>query len=442
MKGISWLSPAVKKLLVNHEKRNGLSSIAILITLGFSLSLSAQQPGNSLTEFINEAGGHSQMIDSVLRYPESYRLQIILTKINRSNSRQVSFDTYDFNTGSYFYPASLVKLPVAIFTLVKLDSLRIPLSAVLKMDKDINCGSTTFVEKSLNNELTFSRIIEDMMTVSDNDSYNLLYHFLTPGLIKQKLLEENFPSTNIFRNFSGCDISENLRCNSCTVFVKCRPIYHQGVTCMDSAVMMKYYTYSKDRLVGNSVLENGVLTEGPKDFNYHLEYPLNEVHETLKRLIFPGSYSKAERWSLSNKNRKYLIRCMGIYPSEMENSLYRDHSKFPANYNKYLIFGDTIPAENSNDIRTIGKIGISYGFVTESAYIVDFRHHCDFFLSVSMYVNSDGIINDGKYEYDEIARPFFAQLSRILLEQIVQENEVKKAKKAWGHFRKFQRLFD
>jgi hypothetical protein len=68
----------------------------------------------------------------------------------------------------------------------------------------------------------------------------------------------------------------------------------------------------------------------------------------------------------------------------------------------------------SGKYRTFSKIGISYGFVTESAYIVDFENKKDFLFSVSMYVNQDGVVNDGAYEYDKIARPFIASFTRII----------------------------
>ena len=35
-----------------------------------------------------------------------------------------------------------------------------------------------------------------------------------------------------------------------------------------------------------------------------------------------------------------------------------------------------------------------------------------------MYVNQDEIINDGVYEYENIARPFIANLSRIIQDNL------------------------
>jgi hypothetical protein len=32
-----------------------------------------------------------------------------------------------------------------------------------------------------------------------------------------------------------------------------------------------------------------------------------------------------------------------------------------------------------------------------------------------MYLNADGVLNDGRYDYDRIGRPFMAQAGRLLL---------------------------
>ena len=55
---------------------------------------------------------------------------------------------------------------------------------------------------------------------------------------------------------------------------------------------------------------------------------------------------------------------------------------------------------------------MSHGFLTDVAYFADSLHQSEFLLSAVLYVNQDGIINDGAYEYDSIGQPFLAQLGR------------------------------
>ena len=65
-------------------------------------------------------------------------------------------------------------------------------------------------------------------------------------------------------------------------------------------------------------------------------------------------------------------------------------------------------------IRVFNKPGWTYGFLTDVAYIVDFKNHTEFMLSGCIYTNSDGVINDDKYDYDSIGYPFFKETGNII----------------------------
>jgi hypothetical protein len=59
-------------------------------------------------------------------------------------------------------------------------------------------------------------------------------------------------------------------------------------------------------------------------------------------------------------------------------------------------------------------VGQAYGFLTESAYILDKKDQKAWVLSATIYVNQDGILNDGVYEYAKIGFPFLKELSQSL----------------------------
>ena len=65
-------------------------------------------------------------------------------------------------------------------------------------------------------------------------------------------------------------------------------------------------------------------------------------------------------------------------------------------------------------IRVFNKPGWSYGFLTDIAYIADFKNKVEFMVSGVIYVNSDGVLNDDKYDYDEIGYPFFKEVGDII----------------------------
>jgi hypothetical protein len=107
---------------------------------------------------------------------------------------------------------------------------------------------------------------------------------------------------------------------------------------------------------------------------------------------------------------------LGMYPRELKDDKYEDSTEYPDNFLKYIVFGDSSSNTKMNSVRTFSKIGLSYGFTTEIAYVVDLTTKKEFFLSVSMYTNQNKTINDGIYEYQQISKPFLGKLGMLLLE--------------------------
>jgi hypothetical protein len=107
---------------------------------------------------------------------------------------------------------------------------------------------------------------------------------------------------------------------------------------------------------------------------------------------------------------------LGMHPRELEDKKYKDSTEYPDNFLKYIVFGDSCSNAKKNSVRSFSKIGLSYGFTTEIAYVVDLVSKNEYFLSVAMYTNQNKTINDGIYEYEQISKPFFGKLGMLLLE--------------------------
>lgn len=65
-------------------------------------------------------------------------------------------------------------------------------------------------------------------------------------------------------------------------------------------------------------------------------------------------------------------------------------------------------------VRVFNKVGWAYGFLTDASYIVDFKNKVEYMLTATIYVNSDGILNDDKYEYETVGHPFLYQLGQTI----------------------------
>ncbi len=65
-------------------------------------------------------------------------------------------------------------------------------------------------------------------------------------------------------------------------------------------------------------------------------------------------------------------------------------------------------------VRVFNKVGWSYGFLTDVSYVADFKNNIEYMLAATVYVNSDEVINDDKYEYETVGHPFLFQLGRTI----------------------------
>ncbi|WP_019989673.1 hypothetical protein [Rudanella lutea] len=68
------------------------------------------------------------VVQAVMQQPETHRLQIIYTRIDRDRANKPTCTHYTFRVDSleYFNPASTVKLPLALLALEKINRLNIP----------------------------------------------------------------------------------------------------------------------------------------------------------------------------------------------------------------------------------------------------------------------------------------------------------------------------
>jgi hypothetical protein len=148
------------------------------------------------------------------------------------------------------------------------------------------------------------------------------------------------------------------------------------------------------------------------DFTRHNNFPLADAREILQSVLFPGSVPASRRFHLSPGDYPFLYRYMCMLPRESEHPRY-DTTEYFDSYTKFFWFKAgrrPIPTF----IRIFNKPGWSYGFLTDIAYIVDFEHNVEFMLAGTIYTNSDGVLNDDKYDYEEIGYPFFKEVGEIL----------------------------
>lgn len=402
-----------------QHKRKITRTILILLTLAttnLGFGQSNHLEGLIWPDFLSRIQGKDSLVDVVLGNREQYRFQFIMTEIVEDKSTFILGQTRDYSAPwLYFYPASMVKLPIALMTLEDLKRIDHSTKATLRFDYDFTCGNMAFVEESQKEALSFEKMIRELIIVSNNTYYNSLYHFLSPEKINKKLQEKGLGSTSIYRDFTGCEMPLNLKTHGFRVQEEgSGKIGVQGMKVLELNEFTENYQYDTTKLLGSKHEYRGKIVDGPFDFNYNLEYALRDIHSTSMRLFFPQFFDKSDCWDIREEDRQMLLTAMKSVPKDLNEKKFYDTKKYPDNLYKYIVLGDDNPKYDS--VITYSKIGISYGFVTETAYVHDPKTNKHYVLTASIYVNSNDTVNDGKYEYEAFARPFLARLGQVLLE--------------------------
>jgi hypothetical protein len=354
----------------------------------------------------------------VVDNPGKYELQIIFTRINRDANGLPHFEPHRYRVkkGYYFYPASLVKLPVSILALSKLEGYHFPgldRTTTVFTDSAAPCQQRVHADSTAETGLpSIGNYIKRMMLVSDNFSYSRVYEFLGRDYLRTELNRVGLTGTRIVHRFDGnCSFAENGVLNPMTF------LGPRGDTLLHIPLrftgLLSRHPLGRIRKGRGQQLPNGRIVKRPKDFTQANYLSLEDADGILKRLVMPEAFANQQRFRLSTEDREFLLSQMGKWPRESIFPHYPD-SVFEDSHKKYLIYGDVHGKINSDSIRIFNVVGLSYGYISDCAYVIDAARGVEFFISVSLYVNSDGIINDGKYEYQRIGFPFLSRLGRIL----------------------------
>ena len=104
-----------------------------------------------------------------------------------------------------------------------------------------------------------------------------------------------------------------------------------------------------------------------------------------------------------------------MYPAESGIEAYSNTDDYPQGHVKFLMYGGDANVIPPN-IRIFNKVGDAYGFLTDAAYIVDFKNNIEFMLSATIYTNENQTFNDDNYEYEDIGLPFLKNLGQAIYE--------------------------
>jgi hypothetical protein len=369
----------------------------------------------------------SPLLDSLLRSDsrlaavtaraDEYELQVIYTQINRDAQNRPHFVQHNFHVDArqYFNPASMVKLPTAALALEKLNRLRQPgLSrrSPMATRTAFRCQTASPYNVAADSDQvnTVGNYIKRMLLVSDNNAYNRLYEFLGQRLLNERLAQLGYPASRIVRRFAPCDTLANRHTNPIDFFnPEGQRIYQQP-----AAFNAVPFTYPLGRVFKGRAYQVGRrVIPRPYDFTTANYLPLQDVTNILKALIFPEKTPNKQQFSLTTDDYAFLRYYLHHTPQGSAYQPYRSKQYFDA-YKKYLYYGRNPQAQAEPSLHIYNIVGMSHGYLSDVAYFADSTRHTEFLLSAVLYVNRDGIINDGAYEYTTIGLPFLAGLGQVI----------------------------
>ncbi|MCK7553847.1 class A beta-lactamase-related serine hydrolase [Chitinophaga sedimenti] len=360
-------------------------------------------------------------LKAVLDSADEFRLQVIYTRIDRDERNQPHFTDflYDVDTTRYFYPASTVKMPIALAALEKLNDLNIPgLTKYTPMYTDNLPGVNTAVtadSTAADGQPSVAHYIKKIFLVSDNDAANRLYEFVGQQPLNEGLWQKGYTTAQIRHrlDMAGLSAEANRHTNGVQFRHNGRLLYVQPERY--SALPFP----QRSDFVGLAHVENGKVVNTPFDFSLRNRITLPDLHLLLKSIIFPQHVTSDRLFRLTEDDYQFLYRYMSQGPDETSYPAY-DTAAFHHNYVKFLLLGGEKTEKPSPGLRIYNKPGWAYGFLTDVAYIADFEHNVEFLLSATLYVNRDGIIGDDRYDFETVGKPFLKAPGEVIYQQELQ----------------------
>lgn len=375
---------------------------------------SAQTTENNLLQSILEK--QPDKFGFLFKNPAEYRVQVIYTQLKRKQSGKMRFNdfTWGVDSNKYFYPASTVKLPIAILALQRLNELNIKglnKNTTMLTGEDGNGQTRVYTDSSsATGKPTIAHYIRKILLVSDNDASNRLYEFLGQEYINKTLHKMGYKGVQILHRLDISLTEEQNRHTNPVNFVD-----DKGAVVYTKPAEKSQLVYNKrNTKLGKGFFRSGTLVNESFDFSTKNRLPLMDLHQIVRSILFPESVPKKQRFNLTEDDYAFLRKYMSMLPAESSSPVYDASEYWPA-YVKFLYYGSE-KGELDKHIRIYNKVGDAYGFLIDAMYFADYQNNVEFMLSAVILCNSDGIFNDNKYDYDDVGFPFLKNLGRAIYE--------------------------
>ena len=345
----------------------------------------------------------SPRLQGFLEKSQEYGLQICYTWLYKLGS-ETKFATFSAPDDSdWFAPASLVKLPLAALLLEQLEAAAIDwTSAKLAFPAMPDCAERA---RELRQPQAVTRLIGRALVLSDDSAYCALFDALGPQHIAERMRQMGHADVRIQARFGACGPENSKITGPVQIFAA------NGKALSSTPARSPFALVSAPApiKIGTAWMQGGRRIEGAKDFTTSNSAPLRALHEMMLALMRPEQVEQNQRFQISERAQRFLLTGMRLNPAESKFSNAAE-AKLSRTFFRLLGVGD---GQWPKDLLVENKVGWAYGFLSDMAHLKQGNHEC--FVSCKMYLNRDGVLNDGQYEYESIGRPAMAEIGRLLL---------------------------
>lgn len=381
-------------------RRRQLIQAALLLAL-----VPAAASARSLIEEIRAAGPIGRQVLAEARLYEPQILWTPLRPLSEGRWQPASTQTYGIEPRRWYAAASFVKLPLAALLLEALEQRGIDAWEALRLRVDTRTACAPLPE-GIAEGLPLVDLLRAMLVVSDNLAYNALFELLGSSWIHARLQTLGFPHIRMGARL-GCGGLERPG-KLPAQLLRGDAVIWDSPAQPESIPMFPFGAASK----GRAWMEGGRVIEGPRDFRASNFLPLSDVHQLTLELGGGELLQGPRRFALSAVARARLREWMLLLPRQCPSP----HYVLPDDHGKWLLTpGDD--GRFAQGLEIASKNAMSFGYLGDSAVILDRRRARGLALTASLFVDRDGVLNDGRYAYEEIGRPFLRALGDRLLRQ-------------------------
>jgi len=404
-------------------------------------------------------------LKEVLKDPQRYRFQLLISEYQLLDSGEETLTPHEFRVDAeYFYPASAIKTFGSVAALRTYTKLRRTDTAWLTTNDPMSQGSKA-CKTADSTELklglaTLEHEIKKTQLISSNRAFNTVFNISGFRALHEELIPD-FPSLRVFHRLSSRETHEESLVTPSLRICDSRDFKGSGQKRARKRVGQRR-AYSRERFTSKGDITDltaQIPSDAPTGFGQNREsLKVGGAHRHMKsnKLIRePMDFSLKNRASFYDFQRlniglympdrlspfgdpikvfstkadpppirsvwlDELRHAMAIYPRHSENPKYSGASLSETRF-KPMIKGVRRASKRLSDQRLyyLNKAGKALGFHMDNAFIAygnrageikknglpSQKPQRGLFVTVGVYVNRNGVLNDNEYEYKTISAP-------------------------------------